>query len=230
MPGKGRTLPIFQNRRQAGRELANALREQADLSGAIVLALPRGGVPVAFETAADLHLPLDILLVRKLGVPGEEELAMGAVASGGIIVLHPEVMKAFGITQQTVDALIAREEAEIERREVLYRGGHPQARLENRTVALVDDGLATGATMRAAARALRPVAARVVAAVPVGAKASCDALAPEVDQLVCLYAPEAFHAVGEFYRNFEQVSDEEVRMLLELARATAQLSRDKLSK
>jgi predicted phosphoribosyltransferase len=214
---------IFQDRRQAGIALAQVLSEELgeDLSAgdAIVLGLPRGGVPVAFEIAHALHLPLDVFVVRKLGVPGQEELALGAIAGGGMVVLQSDVIAAFSIQQETIDAVVARERLEIERREAAYRDGRPSARLDGRTVILVDDGLATGATMTAAVRALRPVARRVLVAVPVAALSTRDELRREADQVVCLETPEPFHAVGEFYRNFDQTSDAEVRALLAQARS-----------
>ena len=214
---------IFQDRRQAGIALAQVLSEELgeDLSAgdAIVLGLPRGGVPVAFEIAHALHLPLDVFVVRKLGVPGQEELALGAIAGGGMVVLQSDVIAAFSIQQETIDAVVARERLEIERREAAYRDGRPSALLDGRTVILVDDGLATGATMTAAVRALRPVARRVLVAVPVAARSTRDELRREADQVVCLETPEPFHAVGEFYRNFDQTSDAEVRALLAQARS-----------
>lgn len=220
---------IFQDRRDAGRALARVLRDRlernraaqdrpdqdrADLDQAIVLALPRGGVPVAFEIARALHLPLDVFTVRKLGVPGEEELAMGAIASGGLVVVQPEIIRAYRIRQEAIDAVAAREQIEIERRENAYRDGRPPVCLEGRTVVLVDDGMATGSSMKASARALRPVARHIVIAVPVAARLVCEQLAREVDQLICLESPEPFHAVGQFYRNFDQTTDDEVRALL----------------
>jgi len=210
-------MSVFEDRRHAGRALAHAVREQLDWAGAIVLALPRGGVPVAFEVARALHRPLDVFVVRKLGTPGQEELAMGAVASGGLVVVQADVVRAFGISRETIDEAASREGADIGRREALYRNGRPPVRVDGQTVILIDDGLATGSTMRAAARAVRPVAQRVFAAVPVAAPVTCEELRREVDALVCLEAPENFHAVGEFYRNFEQTSDDEVRALLEAA-------------
>ncbi|HKR28324.1 MAG TPA: phosphoribosyltransferase [Acidobacteriaceae bacterium] len=208
---------VFADRRDAGRALAKALREQATFENAIVLALPRGGVPVAYEVAAELHLPLDAFIVRKLGVPFEPELAMGAVASGGIVVLNEHVLRPHSIRREVVDAAIAREQEEIGRREVVYRGGRPPAPLQGRTVIVIDDGLATGATMRAAIRALRPVAGWMIVAVPVAAAGTCEQIRQEVDQLISLECPESFSAVGEFYREFEPTTDDEVRALLSAA-------------
>jgi predicted phosphoribosyltransferase len=205
---------IFADRRDAGRALAQAIRERATFDSAIVLGLPRGGVPVAYEIACELHLPLDIFIVRKLGVPMEEELAMGALASGGTVVLNDEVLRLFSIHRQTLEAVVAREMQEIARRESLYRGGGPTADLSGRSCILVDDGLATGATMRAAIRALRPKAARITVAVPVAAASTCQHMRHEVDQFLSLQCPESFSAVGEFYRNFEPTTDDEVRSLL----------------
>jgi predicted phosphoribosyltransferase len=205
---------FFQDRRDAGRALARALRELSGLDDAIVLALPRGGVPVAFEVARALRLPLDVFVVRKLGVPGEEELAMGALASGGVVVLNHDVVQTLHIRQSAIDAVIAREQLEIERREALYRAGRPPLSLQGRTVILVDDGLATGSTMKAAVRALRPVADRLIVAIPVAAAFTCAELRTEVDDLVCLHTPGHFFAVGQFYRHFDQTTDDEVRTLL----------------
>ena len=213
---------IFHDRRHAGRALAQIVRDECTneltAGDAIVLGLPRGGVPVAFEVAHELHLPLDVFVVRKLGVPGQEELAMGAVASGGVIVLQDDVIRAYRISQQTIDNGVTRERLEIERRETAYREGRPPAQLQGRTVILVDDGLATGATMKAAARALRPIARCIVVVVPVAAFDTCEELREQVDRLVCIECPEFFHAVGEFYRNFDQTTDDEVRALLAQAR------------
>lgn len=209
---------IFHDRRQAGRALAQIIRdelyEQPSPKDAVVLGLPRGGVPVAFEVARELHLPLDIFIVRKLGVPGQEELAMGAIASGGVVVLQSDVIGAYRIREETLNAIIARERIEIERREIAYRRGRPPASLAGRTVILVDDGLATGSSMKAAVRALGPIARRVVVAVPVAAAGTCEELRGEVDQVICVESPDPFHSVGEFYRNFDQTSDAEVRALL----------------
>jgi putative phosphoribosyl transferase len=209
---------IFHDRREAGRILAQALRSAPLGHDAIVLGLPRGGVPVAYEVARELHLPLDVFVVRKLGVPGQEELAMGAIASGGLVVLNEPVIRAYGIQPQTIEAVAAQERAEIERREALWREGRGPLALAGRTAILVDDGLATGSTMKAAARALRPLAGRVVAAVPVAAAGGWDEMSREVDWLVCVERPQRFGAVGEYYREFDPTPDEEVRTLLALAR------------
>lgn len=205
---------VFADRRDAGRALAKALREQASFDNAIVLGLPRGGVPVAYEVAAELHLPLDVFIVRKLGTPFEPELAMGAVASGGIVVLNEQVLRLYSIRREALEAAVAREQEEIARREIAYRDGRPPAPLNGRTVIVIDDGLATGATMRAAIRALHPVTARIIVAVPVAAAGTCEQLRQEVDQLISLECPETFSAVGEFYRNFDPTTDDEVRALL----------------
>jgi putative phosphoribosyl transferase len=213
---------IFQDRRHAGRILAQIVRQECgaafERGDAIVLGLPRGGVPVAFEVALELRLPLDVFVVRKLGVPGEEELAMGAVASGGVTVLQRDVIAAYGIGRETIDAVVARERLEIERRESVFREGLAALQLVGRTVILVDDGLATGATMRAAVRALRPVVGRILVAIPVAASATRQQLRGEVDGVVCIECPDFFRAVGEFYRDFAQTTDAEVRALLKEAR------------
>ena len=212
---------IFHDRVEAGRALARALREEPDLEGAVVLALPRGGVPIAFEVAGELRVPLDVFVVRKLGVPGQEELALGAVASGGLVVLNEDVVRAFAIQPQEIDSLVARERLEIARRESLYRGGRPPLSVAGRSVIVVDDGLATGSTMTAAVRALRSQVRVVLVAVPVGSHTACEALRGEADRVICLAAPEHFHAVGEFYLRFDQVSDAEVTDLLARAHVGA---------
>lgn len=212
---------VFEDRRDAGRLLAEALQALRGRSETIVLALPRGGVPVGFEVARALNLPLDIFIVRKLGVPGQEELAMGAIASGGTVVVNPNVIREFAVSRQVIETVAARESLEIERREREYRGGRSPARIEGRTVIVIDDGLATGASMRAAARALRPRAAQVIVAVPVASRSTCEELRDEVDQIICAATPRTFFAVGMFYRNFEQTTDEEVRTLLSQARSSA---------
>lgn len=204
----------FMDRREAGRALARALRKMPGLNDALVLALPRGGVPVGYEVARALGLPLDVLVVRKLGVPGQEELAMGAVSGSGVLVVNPDVVRALGIGQEQIEARAAHERAEIARREALYRGGRSALDVAGRTALVVDDGLATGSTMMAAVRSLRPVAGRVVVAVPVGSRGACEDLRRVADEVLCLQTPEPFHAVGEFYEDFWQTSDAEVAELL----------------
>jgi predicted phosphoribosyltransferase len=209
---------IFQDRRDAGRVLAQAIKASRNWGDAIVLGLPRGGVPVALEVAREFSLPLDILLVRKLGVPGQEELAMGAIATGGTVVINQIVVHELGISMETIEEVKEREKLEIERRELAYRDGHPPVRVEGRTAILVDDGLATGSSMLAAARSLRSRARKVIVAVPVAAESTCEQLRSEVDQVICATTPQPFFAVGMFYRNFAQTTDEEVRTLLLQAR------------
>lgn len=208
----------FKDRREAGRLLANALYPYRGREDVLVLALPRGGVPVAFEVASALGAPLELLLVRKLGVPGHEELAMGAIASGGVRVLNQEVIAALGIRPETVEAVAAREGLELARREELYRGSRPMLPVAGQVAIVIDDGIATGATMRAAVRALRQLgAARVLVAAPTSARDSAEMLRHEADEVVCLATPEPYHAVGLWYEQFEQTSDNEVRRLRELA-------------
>jgi len=206
----------FRDRYDAGRVLAAKLSAYADRPDALVLALPRGGVPVAFEVARALHAPMDVFLVRKLGVPGQEELAMGALASGGVRVLNRELVEALGIPERVIEAVAAREQQELARRERLYRGGRPPPDGRGRTVILVDDGLATGATMRAATATLRPQGpARIVIAVPLAAPSVCREFTEEVDEIICAVTPEPFYAVGLWYQDFSPTTDEEVRDLLE---------------
>lgn len=214
---------IFRDRAEAGRLLAAKLRDYANRNSVVVLALPRGGVPVAFEVARALNAPLDVFVVRKLGVPGHEELAMGAIASGGARVLNQDVLRALGISRGVVDLVAEREQRELQRREREYRDGRAPVDIRNRTVILVDGGLATGSSMRAAAMALKQKdPAKIIAAVPVGAPETCAEFESEVDKVVCATTPEPFRAVGEWYRDFSQTSDEEVRALLsEAARLTA---------
>ena len=205
----------FPNRAEAGRRLASQLAAYAGGKDVIVLALPRGGVPVGYEVARALGVPLDVFIVRKLGVPGFEELALGAIASGGVRVLNDEVVRALPNPDQLIEAVTRREMAELQRREQSYRDHRLPAELRGRTAILVDDGLATGATMRAAVAALRQRgAARIVVAVPVGAAETCREFENEVDETVCAIAPEYFQAVGQYYDDFSQTTDEEVRELL----------------
>lgn len=207
--------PLFQDRADAGRQLANHLHHYANRDDVIVLGLPRGGVPVAYEVARALNAPLDVFVVRKLGVPGHEELAMGAIASGGTIVLNREVLDLLPGAERHIDAVAARERLELERREREYRGDRPQPDLKHKVVIVVDDGLATGASMRAAAEALRAHdVARVVVAVPVAARDTCASLKRQVDEIICAATPEPFYAVGLWYRDFSPTTDEEVRALL----------------
>ena len=212
--------PPFRDRRHAGRVLASRLtRRYGGRRGVVVLALPRGGAPVGYEVARALHAPLDVFIARKLGVPGHEELAMGALASGGARVINEEIVRALDIPPGLVEEVAAREQREIERREREYRGGYAPLDVAGSDVLLVDDGLATGATMRAAVQALRrKQPARLVVAVPIAAPQTCDEFRREVDEIVCALTPEPFYGVGLWYEDFSQTSDEEVRELLRLAR------------
>jgi putative phosphoribosyl transferase len=208
----------FRDRTDAGRQLAAQLGAYTDRPDVLVLALPRGGIPVGFEVARRLHVPLDAFLVRKLGVPGYEELAMGAIASGGVRVVNEEVVSQLRIPDEVLDQVAVEEERELERRESAYRGDRPAPDVQGRIVILVDDGLATGTTMRAALVALRKQRpARIVIAVPVGAADTCADLRTLADELVCLEEPEPFHAVGIWYGDFAQTTDEEVHDLLQRA-------------
>ena len=205
----------FPNRIEAGRLLAEELEKYADRDDVIVLGLPRGGVPVANEVATRLRAPLDVFIVRKLGVPGFEELAAGAIASGGVRVLNEDVMRAIPHADQAIEAVTARETTELQRREQIYREGRPAPDLRDRIAILVDDGLATGATMRAAVKALRQRgAAKIVVAVPVGPPDTCHEIEEQADETVCLSMPEFFQAVGQYYEDFSQTTDEDVRQLL----------------
>jgi len=209
---------VFRDREQAGRKLAEQLQLYADRKDVIVLGIPRGGVPVASEVAKALHAPLDIFLSRKLGVPGYEELAFGAIAMGNTRVLDREIIEAVGISEEQIDQNAAKVKKELERRENLYRGARPPLKVEGLTVLLVDDGIATGSSMRAAINALRQMKpARLIVAVPVAPLSTCNRLKREVDDLICVYAPNDFYAIGKFYENFSQLTDEEVTELLRRA-------------
>lgn len=195
--------------------LAEKLAPYAGRPDVLVLALPRGGVPVAYEVARSLDAPLDVFVVRKLGVPGHEELAMGAMASGGIRVLNHDVVRSLEISQEAIDRVAAKEREELERREKAYRGDRPPAQAQGRTVILIDDGLATGSTMRAAVLALKQQhPAAVIVAAPTAARETCDEFRTEVDEIICAVTPEPFYAVGLWYEDFSQTTDEEVRDLL----------------
>jgi predicted phosphoribosyltransferase len=211
---------MFRDRAEAGCLLARRLAAFAADPGVVILALPRGGVPVGYEVASALQVTLDVFVVRKLGVPGHGELAMGAIASGGVRVLNPEVVEALGLPDDAIEAVARFEHAELKRRERLYRGDRGPLGVRARTSILIDDGLATGSTMRAAAQALRRLEpARIVIAVPVAPPDVCAALRAAADEVICLATPEPFLAVGLWYQQFEQTSDDEVRRLLAAARA-----------
>lgn len=213
----------FKNRMEAGRFLAMRLSNFANRADVLVLALPRGGVPVAYEVAAALNVPMDVFLVRKLGVPGHQELAMGAIATGDVRVLNDDVVRYLGIPDEVIDAVAAQEQEELERRAQLYRGDRPARPVQNRVVILVDDGLATGSTMRAAALALRQQhPAAIVVAVPVASSQTCEEFRAEVDDVICALTPEPFYAVGLWYEDFDQTTDAEVRDLM--ARAENRLA------
>lgn len=210
---------FFEDRRDAGRKLAAALGDYADTPDLLVLALPRGGVPVAYEVAREFDAELDVLVVRKLGVPGQPEFAMGALASGGFWVLDEDLVRTLGITPGQIETVVAAERAELERREQLYRHGCPPLHVRGRTVLVIDDGLATGASMKAALKSLRAQGAgRVVVAVPVAPPDTVRVLRGLADDVVCVYTPQAFRAVGIHYRHFAQTQDAEVRQLLEAGR------------
>ncbi len=218
----------FADRYEAGRVLAESLRSFAGRADVVVLGLPRGGVPVAYEVARELEVSFDIFMVRKLGAPGQEELAMGAIASGGIVVINDEVVDALKIPWHMVEAEIVRERMELTRRELLYRGNHPPVDVTGRTAILVDDGLATGSTMRAAVRALRRRhPAKIVVAVPTAAPSTCQEFQSIADACLASITPDPFRAVGLWYENFDQISDEEVCDLL--ARPVQRLDGDSAS-
>jgi putative phosphoribosyl transferase len=201
----------FRDRTEAGRLLAQKLRDYSGRSDVLVLALPRGGVPVAFEVARELGVPLDVFLVRKLGVPGHDELAMGAIASGGVSVLNEDVIHYLRLPIEVIDAVAAKEQRELERRELVYRGERAEPEIRGQTILLVDDGLATGSTMRAAVAALRQQQpAQIVVAVPIAAPETCDEFRAEVDKIICAVTPEPFYAVGLWYEDFSQTTDDEV--------------------
>lgn len=207
----------FGDRADAGRILSADLAHLAGRDDVVVLGLPRGGVPVAYEVACALRAPLDVFLARKLGVPGQPELAMGAIASGGVLVLHQAVIDALAIGPEALEEVAAREGAELARREQAYRTGRPPLDVAGRTVVVVDDGLATGATMRAAITALRArLAGRIVVAVPVGPRETCEEMAREADEVVCSRMPRSFQAVGQWYDDFSPTTDEEIGALLAL--------------
>ncbi len=211
---------LFADRRHAGRELAAALAAHPDfdLLDAVVLALPRGGVPVAFEVAITLNAPLGVFVVRKLGVPGHRELAMGAIASGGVRILNDDLIRQLRVPERAIARVVEQERKELERRERLFNGPYPLPPIADRTIVLVDDGLATGATMRAAVQAIRlHKPKRVLVAVPVAAPDTCLQMRDEADDVICLTTPEPFNAVGSWYRMFEQTTDAEVQMLLDEA-------------
>jgi putative phosphoribosyl transferase len=212
----------FPNRSEAGRRLATDLASYAGRSDILVLGLPRGGVPVAYEIAVALDAPLDVFIVRKLGLPGHEEFGIGAIASGGVRVVDEGVLRSYGVDGEMLDRITERERRELERREQLYRDDRPFPTVQDRTVILVDDGLATGSTMRAAVAALRAEGPHeIVVAVPVGAGETCSALSKVADAVVCLATPDPFYAVGLWYEDFEQTQDEEVHALLERAATRA---------
>lgn len=210
--------PLFLNRSKAGEQLAGELKQHANRPDVIVLALPRGGVPVGYEVARALNAPLDVFLVRKLGLPGQEELAMGAIATGGVRVINEEVVRYLEIPETVIGSAVDRELRELQRRERLYRGDRPFPDLKGRTVILVDDGLATGSSMRAAVAALKRIGPRkIVVAVPVAAPETCEDLKLIADEVVCAATPVKFIAVGAWYEDFSQTTDEEVRALLKRA-------------
>jgi putative phosphoribosyl transferase len=218
--------PIFRDRRDAGRVLAERVSSAIHDSESLVLALPRGGVPVGFEVARALRSELDIFLVRKLGLPGQEELAIGAIASGGVRVLNEALISELQLSRDLIDQITAREGRELKRREDLYREGRPALPVRDRAIILVDDGLATGATMKAASRALRSQAPKhIIVAVPVAAQETCNEFRLDVDEIVCAYTPTPFVAVGMWYEDFSQTTDEEVQRLLELAEEQAAVHR-----
>ncbi|HZQ10930.1 MAG TPA: phosphoribosyltransferase [Anaerolineae bacterium] len=218
---------LFRDRRDAGRRLAAKLKQYANQPNVMVLALPRGGVPVAYEVAKALNAPLDLFLVRKLGTPGHEELALGAIASGGVLDLNQDIIRALNIPNYLIEQISNQEYQELTRREQLYRAGLPPLDMRGKTVILVDDGLATGSSMRAAVSALRQLRpARIVVAVPVASEETCDAFRDLVDEIICAVTPMPFFAVGSWYEDFSQTTDEEVIDLLHRAALNSPLHRE----
>ncbi len=223
---------IFRDRSEAGEYLAAKLAAYADRRDVLVLGIPRGGVPVAFEVARRLHAPFGIILVRKLGLPGQEEVGMGAIAAGGVRVLNEEMVNDLGVERDSIEAVTQKELVELNRRNLLYRGNRAAMDMRGRTVILVDDGLATGSTMRAAICAIRAQKpSRIVVAVPVGAKETCAQVASQVDELVCFLMPQSFRSVGEWYDDFSQTTDEQVLELMRSFEKTtpAQLRKSNLT-
>ena len=213
-------MALFTDRVDAGKKLAKELSKYANRSDVLILALPRGGVPVAFEVAKELNVKMDVFIVRKLGVPGNEELAMGAISSDNVLVLNEDIVKSFQIPERVINMVAGNELKELERREHTYRGDRPKPEISGSTVILIDDGLATGATMRAAASAIKTKnPAKIVVAVPTGAPDTCELFKREVDEVICIATPEPFYGVGAWYGNFSQTTDEEVCELLDKARA-----------
>lgn len=209
---------IFQNRAEAGQQLASRLVKYANREDVVVLGVPRGGVPIAFEVATALNLPLDIFVLRKLGVPGHEEFAFGAIGSGGVRVLDRQIVESVGLSDMVIELVTRAERAELARREQIYRGGRPPLDVRGKTVILVDDGIATGASLRAGVHAIRQMKpAAIVIAAPVAPRSTVHRLRHEVDDVVCVETPERFYGVGQFYHDFSQVSDEEVNALLDSA-------------
>jgi len=205
----------FLDRTDAGQVLARGLQQYKNQPDVLILGLPRGGVPVAYEVARELNAPLDVFVVRKLGVPGHEELGMGAIATGGVRILHEGIVREVGISPETIDAVSAREQAELERRERLYRGDRPAPTIKGRTVVIIDDGLATGSTMKAAIQAVRQQdPRRLIVAVPTAPSETCEQLKGSADEVVCPLTPDPFFAVGGSYADFTQITDEEVRELI----------------
>ncbi len=208
----------FANRAEAGKLLAAKLTAYTHAPDTLVLALPRGGVPVAYEVATQLHLPLDVVVVRKLGVPDHEEMAFGAIASGGVRLLDPDIIRSWQISRSVIDSITAREQRELTRREHAYRDARPEPAIKGKTILLIDDGLATGATMRAAIAALRQHhPGRIVVAVPTAAPSTCTNIRAEVDEIICIMTPDPFEAVGMWYKDFAQTTDDQVRDLLRRA-------------